>query len=55
MASTACTVPLISLLIMPRVERLIAMARHESLAEFKLDQARAADGPEPEAMLRRDR
>ena len=53
--STACTVPLISLLIVPRVERLIAMARHESLAELKVEQARAADGPDPEAMLHRGR
>ena len=55
MVSTAFTVPLISLLIVPRVERLIAMARHESLAEFRVEQARAADGPDPEALLGRGR
>ncbi len=51
--STAVTVPLISLVAAPRVEKLLAAARHETLAEFKMDQAREADGPDPEDVSRR--
>ena len=45
--STALTVPLISLLAAPQVEKLVAASRGETLAEFKMDQAREA-APNPE-------
>jgi antibiotic biosynthesis monooxygenase (ABM) superfamily enzyme len=53
--STALTVPLISVVAAPQVEKLIAAAKDESLAEFKLDQAREAPGPDPEEILARRR
>ncbi len=51
--STAVTVPLISLVAAPRVEKMLAAARHETLAEFKMDQAREAEGPDPEQQIGR--
>ena len=45
--STALTVPLIGLVAAPHVEKLIAAARGESLAELKADEAREAEGPDP--------
>lgn len=51
--STAVTVPLISLLAAPRVERIVAASRGESAAELKLDQAREAPGPDPEDIVGR--
>lgn len=53
LVSTALTVPLISVVAAPQVEKLIAAARHESLAELKMDQARAAPGPDPEDIVMR--
>jgi antibiotic biosynthesis monooxygenase (ABM) superfamily enzyme len=53
--STALTVPLISVVAAPQVEKLIAAAKHESLAELKIDQAREAPGPDPEEILARRR
>jgi antibiotic biosynthesis monooxygenase (ABM) superfamily enzyme len=53
LVSTALTVPLISLVAAPQVERLIAAMRHETLAELKLDQAREAPGPDPKQLLNR--
>lgn len=50
--STALTVPLISILAAPQVERIVAAAKGESPAELKLDQAREAPGPKPEEVLR---
>ncbi len=47
--STLCTVPLISLVASPGVEKMIAAARGDSHAELKKDQAREASGPDPEA------
>jgi len=51
--STALTVPLISLLAAPRVERIVAASRGESAAELKVDQAREAPGPDPEDIVGR--
>ena len=51
--STAVTVPLISLLASPQVERVIAASRHQSPAELKLDEAREAPGPAPEEIVSR--
>ena len=50
--STALTVPLISLVAAPQVEKLVAAARNESVAELKLDEAREAEGPDPEEIVR---
>jgi hypothetical protein len=41
--STAITVPFISLVCSPQIEKLLAKARNESLAEFKHHQAEAAE------------
>lgn len=49
--STACTVPAISLLAIPYIERILARAKGESPAELKLDEAREAPGPDPEQVL----
>lgn len=46
--STACTVPLISLVIIPRIEAAIADARNKSPSELKMEQARESSGPDPE-------
>ena len=46
--STALTVPLIGLVAAPHVEKLIAAAEGRSPAELKMDQAREAEGPDPE-------
>lgn len=50
--STALTVPLISLVAAPLVERLVAASRGETPAEFKLQQAREEPGPDPEDVER---
>ncbi len=50
--STALTVPLISILAAPQVERIVAAAKGESPAELKIDQAREAPGPDPEDIVR---
>lgn len=41
--STLVTVPFISLVCSPQIERLLAKARDESLAEFKHKQAEAVE------------
>ncbi len=46
--STALTVPLITVLAAPLVERIVAASRGETAAELKIAQAREAPGPEPE-------
>ncbi len=51
--STALTVPLISLLAAPRVERIVAASRGETAAELKVDQARDVPGPDPEEIVSR--
>jgi hypothetical protein len=51
--STAITVPLISLLAAPQMERVLAAMKGESPAELKLDQAREAPGPDPEEIVER--
>jgi antibiotic biosynthesis monooxygenase (ABM) superfamily enzyme len=53
--STAITVPLISLLAAPQMERVLAYMKGETLAELKLDQAREAPGPSPEEIVERQR
>jgi antibiotic biosynthesis monooxygenase (ABM) superfamily enzyme len=53
--STAVTVPLISLVAAPLVERIVAAAKGQSASEFKLDQAREAPGPDPEEIVGRGR
>ncbi|MBM9594106.1 hypothetical protein [Roseitranquillus sediminis] len=45
--STALSVPLISTVCIPRVEKALAAARHETPAELKMRQAEAAEGPDP--------
>ncbi len=45
--STALTVPLISLVAAPQVERVIAASRDQTVAELKFDEARKAPGPDP--------
>ena len=49
--STAISVPLISTVATPLIEKAIARAEGQSPAELKLRQARAADGPSPEKQL----
>jgi antibiotic biosynthesis monooxygenase (ABM) superfamily enzyme len=51
--STAITVPLISLLAAPQMERVLARMKGESAAELKVDQARDAPGPSPEEIVER--
>jgi antibiotic biosynthesis monooxygenase (ABM) superfamily enzyme len=46
--STACTVPAITVIAIPWVEKAVAAASHRTPAELKLDQARQAPGPDPE-------
>jgi len=53
MVSTALTVPLISLVAAPLVERIVAATRGQTPAEMKLDQAREAPGPSPEQIVGR--
>lgn len=50
--STALTVPLISLVAAPVVERIVAASRGQTPAELKLDQAREERGPDPEDVTR---
>lgn len=49
--STLVTVPTITLVASPRMEALVARSRGQTPAELKLDQARAAPGPDPEQAL----
>ena len=49
--STALTVPLISLVAVPVVERVVAASRDETPAEMKLAEARDAPGPDPEEVV----
>lgn len=51
MISTALTVPLISVVAAPQVERIVAATRGQTPAELKLDQAREASGPDPEEVV----
>jgi antibiotic biosynthesis monooxygenase (ABM) superfamily enzyme len=51
--STAITVPLISLLAAPQMERVLAAMKGESAAELKVEQAREAPGPDPEEIVSR--
>lgn len=51
--STALTVPLISFVAVPVVERIVAASRNETPAEMKLAQAREAPGPDPEKIVAR--
>lgn len=46
LVSTALTVPLISVVAAPQVEKLIAAAHHKTLAELKMDQAQEAEEKE---------
>ena len=48
LVSTVFTVSIISFLVTPGVERLIARRRGQTHAELMLDRARAAQGPDPE-------
>lgn len=45
--STALSVPLIGYVAAPQMEKLIAHARGETLAELKMHQAEQAEGPDP--------
>ncbi|RHZ91834.1 hypothetical protein D1114_19145 [Cereibacter sphaeroides] len=49
--STALTVPLISFVAVPFVERAVAATRGETPAEMKLAEARQAPGPAPEEIV----
>lgn len=51
--STALTVPLISVVAAPQVERVVAAVRGQTPAELKLEEAREADGPSPEEIVGR--
>ena len=51
--STAISVPLISTVCIPWVEKALAAAQHESPAELKMRQAENVEGPDPATM--RDR
>jgi antibiotic biosynthesis monooxygenase (ABM) superfamily enzyme len=51
--STAITVPLISVVAAPQVEKVVAYLRDETPAELKVDQAREAPGPSPEEIVGR--
>jgi antibiotic biosynthesis monooxygenase (ABM) superfamily enzyme len=51
--STALTVPLISLVAAPWVERIVAASRGETVADLKVAQAREAPGPDPEEIVGR--
>jgi antibiotic biosynthesis monooxygenase (ABM) superfamily enzyme len=51
--STAITVPLISLLAAPQMEKVVAAIKGESAAELKIEQAREAPGPSPEEIVAR--
>jgi antibiotic biosynthesis monooxygenase (ABM) superfamily enzyme len=53
--STAITVPLISLVAAPWMERALAAMKGETLAELKVEQARGAPGPSPEEIVARQR
>ena len=46
--STLFTVSIISFLVTPLVERILARRRGQTHAELMLDRARAARGPDPE-------
>lgn len=48
LVSTLFTVSIISFLVTPWVERLLARRRGQTRAELMLDRARAAHGPDPE-------
>lgn len=48
LVSTLFTVSIISFLITPLVERLLARRRGQTHAELMLDRARAAAGPDPD-------
>lgn len=48
--STLFTVSIISFVVTPGVEKLIARRRGQSHADLMLDRARAAKGPDPEDM-----
>lgn len=49
--STALTVPLISFVAVPVVERIVAAYRDETPAEMKVAEARDAPGPDPERIV----
>jgi antibiotic biosynthesis monooxygenase (ABM) superfamily enzyme len=51
--STALTVPLISIVAVPLVERIVAATRDETVAEMKVTEARGAPGPDPEQIVTR--
>ena len=48
LVSTVFTVGIISFVVTPGVERVLAWRRGQSRAELMLDRARAASGPDPE-------
>ena len=48
LVSTLFTVSIISFLVTPLVERILARRRGQTHAELMLDRARAARGPDPE-------
>ena len=48
LVSTLFTVSIISFLVTPGVERLLARRRGQTRAELMLDRARGASGPDPE-------
>lgn len=51
--STGLSVPLISVVAAPQVERVVAATRGQTPAELKIDQAREAPGPDPEEIVGR--
>ena len=48
LVSTVFTVSIISFVVTPLVERVLAWRRGRTHAELMLERARAADGPDPE-------
>jgi len=46
--STMLTVPMITMVALPFVERLVAASRDETPAELKMAEAREAPGPDPD-------
>ena len=48
---TLVTVPVISFVVKPHVERVIARVREQTRAELKIDEARLARGPDPEEII----
>lgn len=51
--STVLTVPLVTFVVVPRVDKAVAAIREQTVAELRVDQAREAEGPSPETIVAR--